>query len=168
MTRPRMIVEATILTITAVGQIILAILLHNQDGNVAVTNIGWVILWLSAIFGWLPIYTFRKWGNVPKGKGYLHTTVLVDRGVYAIVRHPQYLAGILMSVALPLISPHWAVVLLGIVAAIAYYVNMVEEDASDIEKFGDAYKAYIQRVPRMNFLLGIARFMKAKWASTRR
>jgi hypothetical protein len=81
MTRPRMIVEATILTITAVGQIILAILLHNQDGNVAVTNIGWVILWLSAIFGWLPIYTFRKWGSVPKGKGYLHTTVLVDRGV---------------------------------------------------------------------------------------
>jgi protein-S-isoprenylcysteine O-methyltransferase Ste14 len=168
MTSPRMIVEATILTIAAVGQIILAILLHNQDGNTAVTNIGWVILWLSAIFGWLPIYTFRKWGNVPKGKGYLRTTVLVDRGVYAIVRHPQYLAGILMSVALPLISPHWAVVLLGIVAAIAYYVNMVEEDASDIEKFGDAYKAYIQRVPRMNFLLGIARFMKAKWASTRR
>jgi protein-S-isoprenylcysteine O-methyltransferase Ste14 len=163
-----MIVEATILTIAAVGQIILAILLHNQDGNGAVTNIGWVILWLSAIFGWLPIYTFRKWGNVPKGKGYLHTTVLVDRGVYAIVRHPQYLAGILMSVALPLISPHWAVVLLGIVAAIVCYVNMVEEDASDIEKFGDAYKAYIQRVPRMNFLLGIARLIRAKWASTRR
>jgi protein-S-isoprenylcysteine O-methyltransferase Ste14 len=28
-------------------------------------------------------------GGVAKGEGYIKTTVLVDTGIYAIVRHPQ-------------------------------------------------------------------------------
>jgi protein-S-isoprenylcysteine O-methyltransferase Ste14 len=34
---------------------------------------------------------------------------------------------------------------------------MREEEQSNIEKFGDAYKRYMQVVPRANFLLGIIR-----------
>jgi protein-S-isoprenylcysteine O-methyltransferase Ste14 len=154
-----MIIMAIILTLVAVGQIVLAILLYNQDGNTDVINLGWVILWLSAIFGWLPIFTLKKWGDMPKEKSYMLTSVLVDQGIYAVVRHPQYLAGILMSLALPLISQHWAVALFGIVAAAIYYVNTFEEETSAIEKFGDEYRRYMQRVPRVNFLLGIYRLM---------
>jgi protein-S-isoprenylcysteine O-methyltransferase Ste14 len=163
----RDIILGATVTIAAVGQIVLAILLYNPDGNVAIINIGWGILWLSAIFGWLPIYTFRKWGGVPKGKGYVSTTVLVDRGVYAIVRHPQYLAGILVSVALPLISQHWAVALTGVVAAVTDYISMIYEDASAVEKFGEAYRDYMQRVPRANFLLGVVRLLQRKRSSNK-
>ena len=92
-------VMGALLTLAALAEIICAALLYNQNGSDLVTNIGWGILWLSAVFGWLPIITFRKWGKV-KGKGYIHTTVLVDRGVYAIVRHPQYLAGILACICI--------------------------------------------------------------------
>ncbi|MBM4029289.1 MAG: hypothetical protein FJ280_28415, partial [Planctomycetes bacterium] len=66
-----------------------------------------------SIFGWLPIFTFKKMGGVSKGQSYIHTTALVDRGIYAIVRHPQYLAGILMGMALPFISQHWLVAVPG-------------------------------------------------------
>ena len=93
----KMIIYATILTIAAVGQIVLAFLFYNPEGNELLINIGWGVLMLSAIFGWLPIFTFRRKGGV-KGKGYIRTTVLVDRGVYGIVRHPQYLAGVLLLV----------------------------------------------------------------------
>ena len=148
----KMAIMATVLTLAAVGQIVLAILLYDKDGNDVVINLGWVILWISAIFGWLPIFTFKKLGGVAKGKGYVHTTVLVDRGVYAIVRHPQYLAGMLMSLALPLVSQHWAVALLGIVAVIMYYVSMSDEEKASIEKFGEAYKEYMQHVPACEFL----------------
>jgi protein-S-isoprenylcysteine O-methyltransferase Ste14 len=158
----KMAIMATVLTLAAVGQIILAFILYNKDGNVGIINLGWVILWISAIFGWLPIFTFKKWGGVSKGKGYIHTTVLVNRGVYAIVRHPQYLAGMLMGLALPLISQHWAVALPGIVAVIAYYINTFDEEVSAIAKFGEAYKEYMQRVPRVNFLLGILRLIEQK------
>jgi protein-S-isoprenylcysteine O-methyltransferase Ste14 len=116
----KMVLMATVLTLAAVGQIVLAVLLYAKDGNEIVINLGWVILWISAIFGWLPMFTLKKWGGVSKGKDYIHTTVLVDRGVYAIVRHPQYLAGMLMALALPLISQHWAVALPGVVAVIMY------------------------------------------------
>lgn len=156
----RATISAVILTIAAVGQILLTILLYNQNGNTIIRNLGWVILWISAIFGWLPIITFRKWGKVPKGKGYTETTVLVDRGVYAIVRHPQYLAGILLGIGLSLIAQHWVVAILGVLVVVILYFDTFEEETAMVEKFGVAYEAYSQRVPRLNFILGILRLLR--------
>ncbi len=157
----RMITSGIILTIATVGQIILAILLYNPEGNTAWINAGWVILWISAIFGWLPIITFRRKGKV-NGRGYIHTTVLVESGVYGIVRHPQYLAGILISIALPMITQHWLVAVPGIVAIIINYLNTYDEEEGCIEKFGEAYRQYMERVPRLNFLAGIVRAIRRR------
>jgi protein-S-isoprenylcysteine O-methyltransferase Ste14 len=157
----KMIIYSVILTIAAGGQIILAFVLYNPDANNTLINFGWGVLMLSAVFGWLPIFTFRKKGGV-KGSGYIRTTVLVDSGVYGIVRHPQYLAGVLMSIALPMISQHWVVVLFGVVAGVIYYLNTFDEEVGCIEKFGDEYKAYMAAVPRMNFILGIIRSIRVR------
>jgi len=157
----RTIILATILTIASVGQIVLAFLFYEEN-NTAIINLGWVILWISAIFGWLPIFTFKRLGKVPEGKAYLHTTILVDRGVYAIVRHPQYLAGVLMGLAFPLITQHWLVAALGVIVIVVNYMDTFEEEASNIAKFGDAYRQYMQQVPRLNFLLGIYRLLAKK------
>ncbi|MFC1485515.1 methyltransferase family protein [Candidatus Latescibacterota bacterium] len=147
---------AIILTIASVGQIVLAISFYNPEGNALVINSGWGILMLSGIFGWLPIYTFRKKGKV-KGRGYIHTTVLVDSGIYGIVRHPQYLAGVLMSIALPMITQHWLVAVFGLIATAVYYVNTFDEEEDCIKKFGDDYRHYRKQVPRINFVIGIMR-----------
>lgn len=155
----KLIISGSIITIAAVGQIILAIVLYNPEGNSLLINIGWCVLMLSALFGWLPIFTFRRMGAV-KGRSYIHTTVLVDRGVYGIVRHPQYLAGVLISVALPMISQHWLVAVLGLFAAVIYYLNTYDEEKGCIEKFGDKYKQYMQTVPRMNFVIGMIRAIR--------
>lgn len=152
------VVLAVILTVAAVGQIILSVLLYDPAGNVALINAGWGVMTLSAIFGWLPIYTFRRWGEV-KGRGYIRTTVLVDKGVYGIVRHPQYLAGILLSIALPMIAQHWLVAACGAVAVVAYYVNTFVEERSSLEKFGAEYERYRELVPRLNAVVGIVRWM---------
>ena len=161
MSKKKMIINGVILTIAAGGQIILAFVLYNPAGNQTLINLGWGVLMLSAIFGWLPIYTFRKKGGV-KGGGYIRTTVLVDSGIYGIVRHPQYLAGVLMSIALPMISQHWVVVLFGVVAVVIYYLDTFDEEVGCIEKFGEAYKEYMAAVPRMNFILGIIRSIRAR------
>lgn len=155
----KMIIMASILTIAAVGQILAAFFLYDPQGNELVINIGWGVLMLSAIFSWLPIFTFRRKGNV-EGRGYIRITTLVDSGVYAIVRHPQYLAGILMSIALPLISQHWLVAVLGLIAALIYVQNTFDEEQGCIQKFSDEYKQYMQRVPRLNFIAGILRIFK--------
>ena len=157
----RIMITGVIVTIVTVGQIILAFFFYNPEGNVAIINTGWIILWISAIFGWLPIYTFRKKGKV-SGRSYIHTTTLVDSGIYGIVRHPQYLAGVLMSVAIPMITQHWLVALLGLIGAPTYYFSTYDEEKGCIEKFGDAYRQYMERVPRMNFILGIIRAIRHK------
>jgi protein-S-isoprenylcysteine O-methyltransferase Ste14 len=160
--KTRDVILAVLVTIIAVGQIVLAILLYADDANTAVRNTGWGILWVSAIFGWLPVITLKRWGDVPKGKSYVHTTQVVDRGIYSIVRHPQYLAGILMGIALALITQHWIVGVFGAAAVVVYYASTFDEEQRALDKFGDDYSRYAQKVPRLNCLLGIARAVRRR------
>ena len=130
----KMILQSILLTGTAGGQILAAWLLYNPGRNPAVINIGWGFIFLSAIFGWLPIFTFRSLGKI-KGKSYTETTVLVDKGIYSIVRHPQYLAGILINIGLSLITSQWLVILLGIISWVIYYQNTFSEEKQNLERF---------------------------------
>ncbi|MCD4671632.1 MAG: isoprenylcysteine carboxylmethyltransferase family protein [Anaerolineaceae bacterium] len=161
MQNKKMVVYGIVLTIAFVGQIILAFLYYDPEGNATRINIGWGVLMLSAIFGWLPIFTFRKKGGV-EGKSYINTTVLVDTGIYGVVRHPQYLAGILLNVALPLITPHWTVTTLGLIASTITCLNTFDEEKGCIEKFGEDYRRYMEEVPRLNFISGTLRSIRRR------
>ena len=77
-------------------------------------------------------------------------------------RHPQYLAGVLLNIALPLITRHWLVVILGIIGAGVTYFNTFEEEKDNLQKFGDVYLSYQAKVPRFNFLLGLFRLIRRK------
>jgi len=162
MKRPLTLLSAILLTVSAGGQIVLALLLYNPAGSALLETAGWGVLWLSAVFGWLPIFTLRRHGGVPGGKAYVHTTRLVKRGVYGIVRHPQYLAGVLLAVALPLIARHWLVALPGAAAIFIYYHDTFAEESACVRKFGDDYRRYMERVPRLNFAAGIVRRLRER------
>ena len=147
-----------------IAQIVWSFMLYNRAGSDAVRNAGWGVMVISALFGWLPIIAFRARGGVEKGKSYIQTTKLVTGGVYAIVRHPQYLAGMLINVALPLIAQHWLVAALGVPPFVLTMIDARVADRAALEKFGQDYQHYMEEVPRLNFLLGIARWL----ARTRR
>ena len=102
---------------------------------------------------------FRKKGDVKKGKSYIHTTKLVDTGIYSVVRHPQYVTFIMWAIAGMFLFQHWIVILLGIPVIPLIYIDLIKADKKLIKKFGDDYKAYMKRVPRGNFLLGIIRLL---------
>ena len=157
----KMIWSSIILTLFAGGQMLAAWLLYDPLGNANLINTGWVIIFVSAVFGWLPIFTFRARGNI-QGKSYTETTTLVDSGIYSIVRHPQYVAGILINLALPLITWHWLVILFGGISLGIYYQGTFIEEEENIQKFGSQYREYQQKVPRINFLLGLYRLLKRK------
>jgi protein-S-isoprenylcysteine O-methyltransferase Ste14 len=151
---------SSIAGVLTVAQIVLAFFLH-RPGPEVLKWAGWVCLWTSAIFGWLPIITFRRRGGVAKGESYMKTTVLVDTGIYAIVRHPQGgTAWLLINLGVILIAQHWSSVILGLVSMVLVYVDTLKADQSCIEKFGDEYKHYIERVPRVNFVTGIIRLVR--------
>jgi protein-S-isoprenylcysteine O-methyltransferase Ste14 len=143
---------ASALTIIQIG---MAVFLYGRSPE-TVEWVGWICIWISAVFGWLPIITFRKKGGVPEGKSYVDTTRLVDSGIYAVVRHPQNgTAWLLINLGVILITWHWTTLLLGILSMPVVYVDTFRADLRLIEKFGDPYRRYINRVPRVNFPLGI-------------
>lgn len=114
------------------------------------------------ILGALPVFEFRKKGGVKKGKSYVHTTKLVDTGIYSVVRHPQYVTFIMWGVFGMLLFQHWIIVLLGAHIVPLMYVDLFREDEACVKRFGADYKAYMKKVPRANFLLGVIRRRKSE------
>jgi len=149
----------TVLSVALVAELILLFLLPS--GPLRWLRIfGCVLFGLSAVFGWLPIFFFRRHGDVAKGKSYMHTTALVTRGPYAIIRHPQYLAGDLLALAIICILQHWSVIVAGVVGIAANHLTIMKADRDLISKFGDSYREYMQRVPGTNLILGLWRWIR--------
>jgi protein-S-isoprenylcysteine O-methyltransferase Ste14 len=125
--------------------------------------IGGVVWLVGMIMVMAPIVMFPRRGGVAKGKSFVETTKLVDTGIYAIVRHPQYTGGILAIFLTTLLwYPHWLFGVLGVVGTVVVYLGCREEDKYLIEKFGNDYKRYMKRVPRVNFPLGIVRLVRTR------
>ena len=152
------------LTMLPFVQIIVGIYLLpdvSQIELVAYAGVG-LYIFSGLIFGMLPVFTFRRKGEVPPGKSYMHTTQLVDTGIYAFVRHPQFVTWILWAIAGILVFQHWIVVVLGIPVIVMTYYDLLRADTRLIHKFGNEYIEYMQRVPRANFIAGIIQSLKLK------
>ena len=113
----------------------------------ALVYVGFILLGAGILLLIVAIVTLRRRG----------TAKVIDTGIYGIVRHPIYLAGIIMFFSHIFLGQH-LVVFISTAAAIACcYASMVYGDQYNIEKFGDAYAQYMKRVPRMNFIAGLTR-----------
>jgi protein-S-isoprenylcysteine O-methyltransferase Ste14 len=125
--------------------------------------IGWVTLVGGMVLVMAPIIMFPRRGGVKKGKSFVETTKLVDTGIYAIVRHPQYTGGIFAIFLTTLLwYPHWLFGVLGVIGTVVIYLGCREEDKLLVKKFGKDYRDYMERVPQMNFFLGIVRLARTR------
>jgi protein-S-isoprenylcysteine O-methyltransferase Ste14 len=152
-------VPATFSSLLFISQVIVGIYLLFDVSQIEILAYGGVGLYVFSgmVFGLLPVFEFRKKGGVRKGQSYIHTTKLVDTGIYSVVRHPQYVTFILFAIAGMFLFQHWIVILLGVPIIPFTYIDLIKADREAIEKFGEDYKAYMKKVPRANFLLGIIR-----------
>jgi len=67
-----------------------------------------------------------------------------------------------MYVAAILFSQHWLIVIFGVLGAACIYLISKQEDQHLIKKFGGAYKHYMQKVPRMNIVVGFVRLLRRR------
>ncbi len=95
-----------------------------------------VFLGISLIVrGWKQVYEAQK------------TDRLVTESIYSYIRHPQY-TGIYLAIFGQLI--HWPTIptlVLFPVIVVAYYALARKEEKVMIERFGDEYRAYAEKVP---------------------
>jgi len=137
---------------------VLSLLFLVPLGNVRwLIHVGWAFFAISALLGWAPILVFHRRGGVPKRKSYVHTTQLVMSGPYAIVRHPQYLAGDFIAVAVMCITQHWGAIAAGVIAIVSNRLSMRKADHDLVGRFGEPYREYMERVPRASLLVGLLR-----------
>jgi protein-S-isoprenylcysteine O-methyltransferase Ste14 len=158
------LIPSTFASLLFISQIIVGIYLLSDVSQIKILAYIGVGLYVFSglIFGMLPTFEFRKKGGVKKGKSYIHTTKLVDTGIYSIVRHPQYVTFMMFGIAGMLLFQHWIVICLGIPIIPLIYIDLIHADKEGIKKFGKNYKRYMQKVPRANFVIGIIRNLRSK------
>ena len=72
----------------------------------------------------------------------------VTRGIYRYSRHPMYVTGFLMLLGEGIASASWIFLLLFVVNIILPSLFVETEERYCIEKYGEAYREYMNRTPR--------------------
>ena len=72
----------------------------------------------------------------------------VTRGIYRYSRHPMYLTMFLMLLGAGIASASWIFLLLSVVDIIMPPLFVEAEERYCLEKYGDAYREYMNRTPR--------------------
>jgi protein-S-isoprenylcysteine O-methyltransferase Ste14 len=142
--------------------VILVFFFYNYYDLDVLMFVGWIIFGAGFFLAFLAGYEFQKKGGVPEGKHLVHTTILVNSGIYSIIRHPQYFGFILIVLGIALISQHWLSITSGVLGSLLFYCDLGTEEQTNVEKFGIEYESYMMKVPRMNVILGIIRRIKER------
>lgn len=143
-----------------ITQCILVFFLYNFYHLNFLAWLGWSFMILFMVVGSLPRQAFNKYGEIEKGKSHIYTTKLVDKSIYALIRHPYWLCWILLSISVTLMSQHWLMVILAVPVCSIIYGETFLLDKKLIEKFGDEYKKYREKVPRINLIWGIIMYLR--------
>lgn len=131
---------------------------RGTNGELRVAGVA--LLVLAPFFFVPPFFLLKKHGGTEDGGSYFSTTKVVDRGVYAVVRHPQYVGYALLAVGFALRTQavvSWAAAL---VAVVFFYIQAVLEERFCAWQLGVDYAAYANRVPRFNFVTGLFRSLR--------
>jgi len=74
--------------------------------------------------------------------------VPITRGIYHYSRHPLYLASLLIYFSVGIASASWVFLLIFIVQSVSIRIAAVGEERFCLEKYGEAYREYIDKTPR--------------------
>ena len=149
-----------IMSCAYIGLFFSAFIFQNPSYNQIVGIIGWIIWIFGLMLAFSPNIVLKRRGGVPEGKSYVHTTKLVDDGIYGLIRHPQYTGGMVIAFSMCLIVQTLVTYILALIAIITAYLSMVFEEQRLTVKFASQYKNYQNEVPRSNLLIGLIRKLR--------
>ncbi len=112
--------------------------------------LGFFLLLVAFTVFILSAVTLRVKGKPPSG--WEATTEFIDIGIYSLVRHPIYLAAMVAAVGAILVNFSLSAIALNSVAISLFVMTSIAEDEFNLRKFGDSYRHYVERVPRLNLV----------------
>jgi protein-S-isoprenylcysteine O-methyltransferase Ste14 len=72
----------------------------------------------------------------------------ITRGVYRISRHPMYFSGFLLYLGIAIACASWIFLVCAVVWIVSMHFGTVSEERELLEKYGDAYRKYMDSTPR--------------------
>ncbi len=112
-------------------------------------GVRWVGVGLGVIAAVLLIVVFRSLGtNITDTVVTRANHTLVTSGPYRWVRHPFYVAFALAVTANAVVTANWFLALTGVVSVVLIAIRTRTEEEKLVERFGDAYRNYMQRTGR--------------------
>ena len=121
----------------------------HQNGHLLVALAGGSTVVWAIVMGLTTALLVVAIGVMEKGWRLIHQAngALITDGIYARVRHPQYVGMFLLIVALLIQWPTLLSLLMAPVLVISY-VRLAKREEADMEvQFGDAYRTYRVAVP---------------------
>jgi len=92
---------------------------------------------------------------------FLREDVLVNSGIYRVIRHPQYLGLLLVTLGQFLVWPTIPTAILWPILVALYYRQARKEEAVLSEKFGAAFREYANKTPMLLPRIKFRRVFKA-------
>ncbi len=126
-----------------------------QDFYLQISMLGLTIYLVNFLI-FIPFFVAGAWFGI---KGVIQTTLkvaethrakrVITKGVYSIVRHPQYLGGILAHIGVSfLLSAFYSLLVTPIVIGFIFIISWKEEKELTKE-FGQEYEDYKKKVPML-------------------
>jgi protein-S-isoprenylcysteine O-methyltransferase Ste14 len=105
---------------------------------------------LGAVSLALTLWIFRTIGkNITSTVETREEHELVTGGPYRWVRHPLYTVGTSFFVSLGIVAANWFMGLASLSVLVMLLIRLPKEEEKLIERFGDEYRAYIERTGRL-------------------
>jgi protein-S-isoprenylcysteine O-methyltransferase Ste14 len=106
--------------------------------------VSFLLLILAAYIAIAGFITLKIKGR-PSGGNFENTTVLVENGLYKIIRHPLYLSLFLLGTGIALKNITALTALLGILNLVAVWQTSKIEEEEMKARFGEVYSSYMKR-----------------------
>ena len=106
--------------------------------------------WSGAVSLSLALWIIRTIGkNITSTVQTREQHELITGGPYRWVRHPLYTVGTSFFVSLSLLAANWFMGLASLSVLVMLLIRLPNEEEKLIERFGDEYRAYIERTGRL-------------------
>lgn len=116
--------------------------------------VSWSLLFVSGVLVVWGVVLLRRLGEArptPEGDSrfeWENTARIVTSGVYGCVRHPMYASLLFLAWGAFLKSVSVTTLALAVIATVALTATAKVEEAENLERFGEAYRAYMKRTYR--------------------
>lgn len=99
------------------------------------------------LIDWKSFIGIRQVVQYFQPKEIVATDTLITSGLYRFVRHPLYFFSLLVIWFVPVMTINWMI--FSLLISLYFYIGSFYEEKKMVAQFGDSYRSYQRRVPRL-------------------